>query len=356
VRLWLAGGVAFAATMLARLVVLGAPAGRASMAAPGLDALSGAERVLMMLSLWPRIASMLLWPGDLSPYYGPTTIPVRRVALATLAVVAAIALAGLAVAAARRGDRRPLVALGWAALGYFPASNLLVATGVILADRVLFSVTVGAALGLAWLVDRLTGRVRTALLVVCAVATVRGAAERVVYAVDWTTHRRLWTRLVEASPDEYRGHQLLGIDARERGDTALARPLLARAFAMEPRDRRVRFEYGQVLYTTGQHEMAARTLAPLLADGGVRSEPAFVALYLDAVGRARGAEGVVSAGVPLLGTEAAAVAALYVGAAYERLGRRAAADSAYAIGLRAQPADTLLASRRRALLRGPSPR
>jgi Flp pilus assembly protein TadD len=126
-------------------------------------------------------------------------------------------------------------------------------------------------------------------------------------------------------------------------------PLLARAFAMEPRDRRVRFEYGQVLYTTGRYADAAQVLAPLLRDGDVRREPRFVAMYLEAVGRSRGAEGVVAAGAPLLRSEAASVAALYVGIADEALGRFASADSAYGVGLRAQPADTVLRNRRAAL-------
>ena len=56
-------------------------------------------------------------------------------------------------------------------------------------------------------------------------------------------------------------------------------------------------------------------------------------MYLDAVGRSRGAAGVVAAGTPLLRGEAARTAALYVGAAHEQLGRPVAADSAYAMGL-----------------------
>jgi hypothetical protein len=79
-------------------------------------------------------------------------------------------------------------------------------------------------------------------------------------------------------------------------------------------------------------------------------------MYLEAVGRARGAEGVVAAGTPLLRSESAAVAALYIGVAQERLGRFAAADSAYGVGLRAQPRDTVLQARRAALERRAAPR
>ena len=355
-RLWLACAVALAASLLVRAAVLGAPITRVSIAAPGLDVLEPPERVMAMLSLWPRIARMLVWPGELSPYYGPTILPTQRAALATLAVLSAIAVVVIVALLARRGDRRPLVALAWVALTYLPASNVLTATGQLLADRTLFGATVGVALALGWAIERAPRRLSVALVLVCAIAIARGALESARYAFAWSSHRTLWERLVEVSPAEYRGYQLLGIDARERGDTARAVPLLARAFAMEPRDRRARFEYGQVLYATGRWAHAAQVLAPLLTDGDVRGEARFVAMYLDAVGRARGADAVVQEGAPLLRSESGATAALFVGAAHEQRGRLAAADSAYRLGLRAQPTDSLLLARLASVERRLSPR
>jgi tetratricopeptide (TPR) repeat protein len=322
----------------------------AAIVAPGLDAMTRSERIVAMLSLWPRIAGMLLWPtSSLSPYYGPTIVPAERAVRAGIAVFVAVTLAGLAVVAARRGERRPLVAVTWIALTYLPASNLITSVGLFLADRTLLGPTIGVALALAWAIDRSSTRMRSVLLVASTVAIVHGAWVTLPYATVWSSHRTLWERLVETSPTEYRGYQLLGIDAREHGDNARALPLLARAFAMEPRDRRVRFEYGQVLYTMGRYADAVAVLAPLLRDGDVRREPRFVAMYLEAVGRSRGVQGVVAAGTPLLRSESAAVAALYVGVAEEQLGRFAAADSAYAVGLRAQPANIELRNRRTAL-------
>lgn len=345
-RVWLACGAALAIALIARTVVLGAPVSRVSIAAPGLDVLTPAERIVVMLSLWPRIAAMLVWPGLLSPYYGPTVMPAQRAPLAVMSVVAGVALLAVGVLLARRGERRPFVALVWIALTYLPASNLLTATGQLLADRTLFGATVGVALALAWALDGVPRRARTALVLVSVLAIGRDAFASARYAVAWSSHRTLWERLVQASPTEYRGYQLLGIDARDRGDTARALLLLARAFAMEPRDRRGRFEYGQVLYVTRRYAHAAQVLAPLLASGDVRAEPQFVALYLEAVGRSSGPEGVVREGTRLLRSESAAMAAAYVGTAHEQLGHLAAADSVYAIGLRAAPQDTVLRARR----------
>jgi hypothetical protein len=311
---------------------LGAPVARVSIAAPGLDVLTPAERIVAMLSLWPRIARMIVWPGPLAPYYGPTILPAQRGGLAVLALLSALALAALAFNTARRGDRRPVVALAWMALSYLPASNLITATGQLIADRTLFGATVGAALALAWAVDSVPRSARVALVIVAALAIARDTLASAHYAVAWSSHRTLWERLVEVSPTEPRGYQLLGIDASERGDTTRALPLLARAFAMEPRARRTRFEYGQLLYTTGRYPQAVQVLAPLLANGDVRREPQFVAMYLDAVGRAHGADAVVREGRPLLRSESAATAALFVGAAHEQRGRLAAADSSTTSG------------------------
>jgi len=355
-RIWVACAASLAIALLARAAVLGAPVAPASIVAPGLDMMTPRERIVTMLSLWPRIAGMLVWPTSLSPYYGPTILPGQRAARAVVAVLVALALAGLAVATARRGDRRPLVAIAWIALTYLPASNLLTPAGPFIADRTLLGPTIGVAFALAWAIDRSSASLGRLLIVVSMVLILHDAWASLRYAAVWSSHRTLWERLVQTSPAEYRGYQLLGIDAREHGDTARALPLLARAFAMEPRDRRVRFEYGQVLYATARYATAAEVLAPLLRDGDVRREPAFVAMYLDAVGRSRGAEGVVAAGTPLLRSESAAVVALYVGMAQEQLGRFAAADSTYAAGLRAQPADTLLRVRRAALETRVAPR
>ncbi len=355
-RIWVASAASLAIALLARAAVLGAPVAPASIVAPGLDVMTPHERIVTMLSLWPRIAGMVVWPSALSPYYGPTILPGQRAARAVVAVLVALALVGLAAALARRGDRRPLVSVAWIALTYLPASNLLTPAGPFIADRTLLGPTIGVAFALAWGIDRSSSRLRGLLIIATVALIVHDAWVSLRYAAVWSSHRTLWERLVQTSPAEYRGYQLLGIDAREHGDTARALPLLARAFAMEPRDRRVRFEYGQVLYTTARYAAAAEVLAPLLRDGDVRREPAFVAMYLDAVGRSRGAAGVVAAGTPLLRSESAALVALYVGAAHEQMGHLAVADSVYAVGLRAAPGDTLLRARRASVERRLVPR
>jgi tetratricopeptide (TPR) repeat protein len=355
-RAWAASLIAIVAVLLSRSVVLGTPVARASIAAQGLETLSAPERVRAMMSLWPRIAETLVWPAKLSPYYGPSVFPDRVALLAGLGLLLLTGAVIGALVLARRGERRPAVAIGWVVLTYLPASNLLTATGQILSDRTLFGATVGAAMLIAWALDRAPRIARRAAMVVLALAIVRATFASASYAVAWTNHRALWTRMIESAPNEHLGYKLLGIDARARGDTARARAMLGHAFSMAPADRQIRFEYGQLLYGTARYAEAVQMLAPLAHDADVIAERGFVALYLDAVGRAGGPAAVVREAAPLLHSESAPVAALFLGVAQEQLGNRDAADSAYAIGLRRSPRDTALAARRAALKRGAAAR
>jgi hypothetical protein len=344
-RYWGAALIGVAAVIAARLVVLGAPVSNASIAAQGLDRLTTSGRVLAMMSLWPRIAAMVTWPFRLAPYYGPTLFPEHRALFALAGAILLFVLCAVVAVALRAGDRRPLVAAGWMVLSYLPASNLLTATGQILSDRTLFGVTVGAALMLAWWLEVAGRHTRRAAQLLFVVLLAHNLFVGARYAVAWTSHRTLWERLREVSPNEHMSYKLLGMDARGRGEYLRADSLLSRALSMVPTDRQVRFELGQSQYSAGAYPDAVHTLEPLLRDADARSERGFIALYLESVGRSGGARAVIAAARPLMRSESAAVAALFLGTALQQVGETAAADSAYAAGLRRSPTDTTLALR-----------
>ena len=335
--------------LLARLAVLGAPVSTSSIGAQGLSGISASDRVVAMMSLWPRILWMMLMPSSLSPYYGPSIIPEHAGGLALLGFAVFVAVTALVVIVARRGDVRPLVALGWIVLTYLPASNLLAPTGQLLSDRALFGATIGAALALAWAVDSLSPFGRRVASVLMVLLIVRNTVSGAHYAVAWTSHRALWTRMIEEAPAEHLGYKLLGMDARARGDTAQAINLLDRAFAMAPSDRQTRFELGQVQYATGRYRAAVATLGPLMQNADARDERALVALYLDAVGRSAGPQAVVRVAGPLTHSASAPTAHLFIGIAQEQMGDRVAAESAYVAGLRRSAGDSALLSRYLAL-------
>jgi Flp pilus assembly protein TadD len=345
VRYWVAAVLGVVLVIALRLAVLGSPVSHGSIAAQGLDTLSFGERVLAMMSLWPKIAGMVIWPSALAPYYGPTSFPEQRVLAALAGCTIVMALIVLAVRAFMRGDRRPMVALNWIVLTYLPASNLLTPTGQILSDRTLFGVTAGAALLLAWMIDVSSHRMLRVARLIWIVVLAHNLLVGSRYAQAWTSHRALWGRLHEVAPNEPMSYKLLGMDARARGDYRGASVLLSRALTLKPSDRQIRFELGQAQYSAGAFADAVRTLSPLLRDTDVRSEPGFIALYLDAAGRSGGAPAVITAARPLLHSESGAVVALFLGTALEQTGDFAGADSAYAAGLRRNPADSALTSR-----------
>jgi hypothetical protein len=341
-RAWIAGALCVGTALAVRAIVLAAAVAPISLAPPGLEGLTTIPRVRTVLSLWPRIAQMLVWPAGLSPLYGVSILPDHRGAIALASVVIVAALGAAAAVLARRGDRRPLVALVWVGLAYLPASNLFGAVGPLVSDRTLFGATVGAAMALAWALDMLPPFSRRVAMVLCALAIARGTIVATRHALDWTNHRMLWTRLVELYPEEHVGHHMLGLSMWAHGDTSGALVEVGRGLSMSPADAKNRTSYGRLLYETGRYRNAAQVLAPLMRTEGGRTDPATVAYYFDAVGRSAGAPAVVRAAKPLLRGGSAPVAALYMGLAHERLGRLTAADSAYRLGLRASPRDSVL--------------
>jgi hypothetical protein len=341
-RAWVAGALCVGTALAMRAIVLAAAVTPISLAPPGLEGLSTIPRVTTVLSLWPRIAQMLVWPGGLSPLYGVSILPDHRGATALASVAVVGALGAAAVILARRGDRRPLVALVWIGLAYLPASNLLGAVGPLVSDRTLFGATVGTALALAWGLDMLPPFSRRVAMVLCVLVIARGAIVATRHAIDWTNHRMLWTRLTTLYPEEHVGHHMLGLSMWAHGDTTGALREVGRGLSMSPADPNNRGSYGRLLYETGRYGSAAQVLAPLMRTEEGRGDATMVAYYFDAVGRSAGAPAVIRAAKLLLRGGSAPVAALYMGLADERLGRLAAADSAYRLGLRASPRDSLL--------------
>ena len=117
------------------------------------DALAGQSaggRALTMLRVVPHWARLLLWPADLQADYSPEElVPSTGFGGAEALGLALVAGAVAATLLARR--RAPVVAFGfaWLAVGLLPVSNVLVPTGILLAERTLFLPSIGVVLALA---------------------------------------------------------------------------------------------------------------------------------------------------------------------------------------------------------------
>jgi hypothetical protein len=149
-----AAGIAFLA---ARTAVLGNFVGDQS--ALTFQQIGRSERLLTMFGLVPQWLRLLYWPAHLQADYSPQETRVVTSldsgALAGAAVLFAIIGLGLAL---RR--RQPVVALGigWALIALLPSSNLLLPTGIVLAERTMMLPSAGALLVIGSLFTRLVER------------------------------------------------------------------------------------------------------------------------------------------------------------------------------------------------------
>ena len=144
----LASAGVLACYLILRTAAVGTMTGE--MPAPALGELSGGERVLTALTAWPEYLRLLLFPLDLSADYSPAVmLPATEVGVDVLLGALLLGTACLLIWLLRR--RAPLVSFGaaWFCITVLPVSNLLVSTGVILAERTLYLPSAGLSFAIA---------------------------------------------------------------------------------------------------------------------------------------------------------------------------------------------------------------
>lgn len=232
-----------AALLFLRAGVLGGLAGDEP-AAP-LRGLAPSARMLVALGTVPEWIRLLLWPARLSfdyspPGYGVASAPGAIHALALLLLVATgwVAWAGR--------TRAPAISLGivWAAIALLPVSNLVLPTGILLAERTLYLASVGAALaaaGLAasashWMASRIGAR---AVLAAVVAVVFLGAARSVTRAAVWRDNERLLQQVAVEAPRNYRAHRTLALHLDRQGRLDDAAQEYRRSIELWGRDGRV---------------------------------------------------------------------------------------------------------------------
>lgn len=261
-RLAVTFGVAIVIVATARAFVLGGPVTGQPIAALGIAGMSAAERAVAMLSLTPRVLELLSWPGGINPHYGPSTFPESRGAVAALGVLIVGAILAAGIALARRGDRRLLASIGVTSIAFLPASNLLVATGQLLAERTLYLPSVGMVMLGGLLLDRALQvnagrRWVPAVAAVLAIGILWSGARAARWSEHWRNHDRLFARMIAADPRGYAGYWFAGVEATRQRRAAEGLSLLEKAYAIEQRDRGVVLDYGASLTNHGQTARAA---------------------------------------------------------------------------------------------------
>ena len=151
--LYLLLGLVLALVVAARTLVLGGD----SVGTPSAEVLTGsglAGRALTMLAVVPDWFRLLFWPADLQADYGPQEIAAASAWQSDQWIGAGFLLVWVtAVLWSRRRAPAFAFALLWIAVAVFPVSNVLIPTGIALAERTLFLASAGATLALASLVS-----------------------------------------------------------------------------------------------------------------------------------------------------------------------------------------------------------
>jgi protein O-mannosyl-transferase len=202
-----------------------------------------AERRWTMLGVMAEWARLLLWPARLAVEYSPPDIAVYRGWSADL-VPGAMVAGGALVLTAASWRRVPVAAFGlvMAMLALAPVSNLLVPTGVVLAERTLLLPSVGVLLALAaWghalmsgrsLPRRAVGAAVAAVAVLVVLGGVRSALRTRVWRDDLT----LLSAALAETPRSYRPWFLLGQLRVRTGNPEAAVAPLTRAVTLFPDD------------------------------------------------------------------------------------------------------------------------
>ena len=296
------------AVLIVRSRVLGDVAG--TFTAEALEGIGPAGRALTMLRVAPEWARLLLWPAHLQADYSPQEI-VASTAFGMREAIGLALLLGVAALAVASRRKAPAVtfALLWTGITLLPVSNVLVPTGIVLAERTLFLPSIGLALllgALAALVLPAAGaRGRAAGAALLAGALVglgvtRSAGRHGV----WRDEATFTLHGVEDAPRSYRMQKAFGQLLFDHGRPEEGYVAYQRAISLSPPQVmwRVRNDLARRLWEFGADTLALEQLkaSAASAPGEVEARHYLVLGYLtlgDYVGAARAADAALADGL-----------------------------------------------------------
>lgn len=294
--LWLSLAGVLAGIAVMRAAVLDGL--RAPLPPVGAELLEQIPRLYTVAAIWPEYLRLLLWPWNLSGDYSPARIPLLLGWTPTALVGVSLALAGLGLAWwGWRARTRRSWARGMALGGLFTGitlittSNLVVLSGVLLAERTLYLPSVGVCLALGAVVVALAPapQMRRAVLAAAVVAFVVAGAIRTVARVPvWRDTETMWLDVVRQQPENGRSHWVLGDALWRTGDRPGALRAYGRAVGLLGGDQLLLTEIAQRLLEAGrpaQAEVLARQAWEKRP--GYDAAPGLLAVALLAQGRSQ---------------------------------------------------------------------
>ena len=243
--------------------MLGSVAGE--VAAPSLGALSGGERVLTALTIWPEYLRLLLFPASLAADYSPALILPATSVSADVVLGAAI-LVGLVALTWSTRSRLSLVSLGtaWFLVAILPVSNLLFSAGVMLAERTLYLPSVGLSMVVTGLVaawpPRASLAARRGALALGVVALTLLTARTITRNPTWMSTFTVLNTLALEHPQSYLALRARAEGLAIAGDADGARRAYQAAVELVPAHYAVLVEAGSFHGRVGEYDRAAGLL------------------------------------------------------------------------------------------------
>lgn len=254
--------------------VLGDLAGAA--AAEGLRGDSIGQRLVTMLGVVPEWIRLVVWPASLRSDYAPRQID-PDLGWGIAQWIGVFALIGWSAALRWAWSRDRTIAIGLliVAVGLAPVSNVLVPTGILLAERTLFLPSVGVVLvfgallmrGVPWWRNAAPGA-RGVVGMAGAALVMAAVARDIRRAPDWHDFGSFITAQLRDAPLSWRAHTGYGIWAFEQGDRLAGERNLREAIALWPHHARPYHTLADYYRSDGLCEPAA----PLYA-AGLEREP-----------------------------------------------------------------------------------
>jgi len=185
---------------------------------PALRNLSMGQRSLLMLGLVPEFGRLFVWPDHMSADYSPQMVPGYsgwHIALIPGAMLV-ICVAILVVVSRRRA---PVVAFGiaWLVIAISPVANILIPSGILIAERTLLVPSVGMLLAVGtlapWVIDRVnrqTRIVRIAAAGAFAALLTLGVGRSVERTYTWKDSDTVFNTLAVDAPLSFKAHYVAG--------------------------------------------------------------------------------------------------------------------------------------------------
>lgn len=227
-------------------------------------------RVLTMLTVVVEWIRLFVWPAKLSADYSSPRIDVSTSLSATMIPAILVVLGVIAIALhVRKAHPAATFAFMWAAIGMLIPSNLIVVTGVALAERALFLPSIGVSMlagALAGAIVRYAAIGTRRAVVVMAVALVVAGIVRSSYRNPvWKNNATLFRQTVEDVPYSWKSHLMLGelLVSQGKSEGALE---MSVAVKLSPRnDVQTRYVTARRLHIAGQQALALPFYADALA-------------------------------------------------------------------------------------------